>query len=67
MLRLALPLAIAAPALTACGSSAQEDELAPATQEELEALQDAASMLDEQRMPSEGSSAEESQPQGESQ
>ena len=46
-------LAIGALALAACNSSADDPGAGPVTQEEAEALEDAASMLDEQRMPEE--------------
>ena len=40
-------------ALAACNSSTEGADPGPVTQEEAEALDDAASMLDEQRMPAE--------------
>ncbi|MBX7458466.1 hypothetical protein K3152_09430 [Qipengyuania sp. 1NDH17] len=45
-------------ALAACNSSTEGADPGPVTQEEAEALDDAASMLDEQRMPDETPEAE---------
>ena len=49
--------------LAACNSSTEGADPGPVTQEEAEALDDAASMLDEQRMP--GDTPEPDAPEGE--
>lgn len=64
MTRLALPLVLVLPLLAACGSSDRAEREAPAIQEEAEALEDAASMLDEQRLSS--GAPEPQSPEGES-
>ena len=53
MTRLAPPLAIALLALAGCNSSSDDTSPTPVTSKEAEALEDAASMLDEQRLPDE--------------
>lgn len=53
MTRLAPPLALALLALAGCNSSSEDAAPAPVTSQEAEALEDAASMLDEQRLPEE--------------
>lgn len=53
MRRLAFPLACGALALAGCNSSTEGADPGPVTQEEAEALDDAASMLEEQRLPEE--------------
>ena len=58
MTRLAFPLALLLPTLAGCGSSDPAGDIAPKTQDEAEALEDAASMLDEQRLPEAEPSAE---------
>lgn len=50
MTRLAPLIALPVLLLSACGSSNEQPPAPPVTQEETEALEDAASMLDEQRM-----------------
>lgn len=64
MKRLVL-LPVLAPSLVmaACNSSTEGADPGPVTQEEAEALEDAASMLDEQRMPAE--TPETQAPEGE--
>lgn len=53
MNRIALPLTASVLALAGCNSSTEGADPGPVTQEETEALEDAASMLEEQRMPEE--------------
>lgn len=50
MNRLAPLIALPVLLLSACGSSSEQPPAPPVTEEETEALEDAASMLDEQRM-----------------
>lgn len=66
MKRLAIPLALGASALSACNSATEEADPGPVTQEEAEALDDAASMLDEQRIPEEPPEPEATEAGGES-
>lgn len=57
MNRIGLTLASAF-ALSGCNSSVEDADPGPVTQEEAEALEDAASMLEEQRLPEETSEPE---------
>ena len=67
MNRLAAPLALLGlTALAACNSSPEGADPGPVTQEEAQALEDAASMLDEQRMPAEGTQENSPTTDGES-
>ena len=60
-----LPALAPAFVLAACNSSTEGADPGAVTQEEAEALEDAASMLDEQRLPDETSAPEtEPTPQG---
>lgn len=53
MTRLAPSLALTLLALAGCNSSSEDTAPAPVTSQEAEALEDAASMLDERRLPEE--------------
>lgn len=67
MNRLAAPLAlIGLAALAACNSSTDGADPGPVTEQEAQALEDAASMLDEQRMPAEGTQENSHTTDGES-
>ena len=67
MTRIAPPLALALLALSGCNSSSDDAAPPPITAEEADAVEDAASMLDEQRLPQETPTPEpslETQEQG---
>jgi len=66
MNRIALPLAASVLALAGCNSSTEDADPGPVTQEEAEALEDAASMLEEQRMTEETPDPEATPSTGES-
>ena len=66
MNRIACPLAASVLTLAGCNSSTDGADPGPVTQEEAEALEDAASMLEEQRMPEETPDPESAPPEGES-